>query len=145
MTTVSSSQMETLKDKTHPQNHRWTSSSKGLKQSMHEKQPKEWKEDNDGLAQILPAEVDIVAVYATVPGYVSWRNSAFGSWFIKAFVDVMFEHAAKSSLTDILTMVNNRVAVKFQSRDGNKQIPSATLQLRKLLFFNPSNPRRIDF
>ena len=111
-------------------------------EEMHEKQPKEWKEEHDGLAQILPAEADVVAVYATVPGYVSWRNSAFGSWFIKAFVDVMFEHAAKSSLTDILTMVNNRVALKFQSRDGNKQIPSATLQLRKLLFFNPPNPRK---
>lgn len=113
-------------------------------EEMYEKMPKEWKgkDEFDGRAQVLPAEADVVAVYATVPGYVSWRNSAFGSWFIKAFVDVMFEHAAKSSFVDILTMVNNRVALKFQSRDGNKQIPQATLQLTKLLYFNPPHPRK---
>ena len=104
------------------------------------KMPKdpEWKGKD-----VMPVEADVVVVYATVPGYVSWRNSAFGSWFIKAFVDVMYEQAAKSSFMDILTMVNNRVALKFQTRDGNKQMPQATWQLTKLLYFNPpiANPR----
>ncbi|WP_425460961.1 caspase family protein, partial [Lacisediminihabitans profunda] len=72
----------------------------------------------------MPTEADFVLAYATVPGYVSWRNSEYGSWFIKAFVDTMYEMASKEHLMDILVEVNRRVAEEFQSKGRNKQIPS---------------------
>lgn len=107
-------------------------------EEMYRMKQKEF-EATDGKAVVLPAEADFAVVFATVPGYVSWRNSAFGSWFIKAFVEVMTENVHKRHFTDILTLVNNKVALKFQSRDGNKQITDTSLRLRKFLYFNPSS------
>ena len=95
---------------------------------------------HEGDVQVLPVEADFVIVYATPPGYVSWRNSVFGTWFIKAFVDVMFQHAAKCHFLEILTFLNNQIGMKFQSRDGYKQIAETTFRLMKLLYFNPPQP-----
>lgn len=95
----------------------------------------------EGSTQVLPVEADFGIVYATPLGYVSWRNTGYGSWFIKAFVDVMFEHAAKCHFLEILTLLNNRLGRKFQSRDGSKQIAETTFRLMKLLYFNPPSPQ----
>lgn len=95
----------------------------------------------EGSIQVLPVEADFVIVYATPLGYVSWSNTGYGSWFIKAFVDVMFEHAAKCHFLEILTLLNNRLGRKFQSRDGSKQITETTFRLMKLLYFNPPSPQ----
>lgn len=110
-------------------------------EEMYRQQQKEF-EATDGQAVVLPAEADFAVVFATVPGYVSWRNSAFGSWFIKAFVDVMKENVYRRHFLEILTLVNNKVALHFQSRDGNKQITDSSIRLRKFLYFNPPNPPR---
>ena len=100
-----------------------------------------WEESShEGDVQVLPVEADFVIVYATPLGYQSWRNTVFGSWFIKAFVDVMFEHAAKCHFLEILTFLNNRMGRKFQSRDGSKQIAETISRLMKLLYFNPLSP-----
>lgn len=87
----------------------------------------------------LPTEADFVLAYATVPGYVSWRNSEYGSWFIKALVDTMYELVAKEHLLDILTEVNRRVAEEFQSKGRNKQIPGPVTMLTRKLFFRPGS------
>ena len=42
----------------------------------------------DGHLGSLPVEADMLMAYATVPGYVSWRNSERGSWFVQALVKV---------------------------------------------------------
>lgn len=110
-------------------------------EEMYRQQQKEF-EATDGQAVVLPAEADFAVVFATVPGYVSWRNSAFGSWFIKAFVEVMAENVYRRHFLEILTLVNNKVALHFQSRDGNKQITDSSIRLRKFLYFNPPNPPR---
>lgn len=70
-------------------------------------------------------------------GYVSWRNSEYGSWFIKAFVDTMFELCTSEHFTDILVEVNRRVANDFQSKGRNKQIPSPVIMLTRKLYFRP--------
>ena len=105
-------------------------------EQYYKRSAKEW-EAVDGKVQVIPAEADIAVLYATVPGYVSWRNSAFGSWFIKVFVDTMFDLAQKEHFTDILLEVNQRVAIQYTSRDGNKQMPQLQHQLRKKLHFSP--------
>ena len=93
--------------------------------------------DGGGYKGALPTEADFVLAYATVPGYVSWRNSEYGSWFVKAFVDTMYEMASKEHLMDILVEVNRRVAEEFQSKGRNKQIPSPVTMLTRKLFFKP--------
>ena len=105
---------------------------------LSRKEVLKWEHEED--VQRLPAEADFVIVYATPPGYVSWRNSAFGSWFMKAVVDVMYDHAAKCHFLEILTILNSRLGRKFQSRDENKQITETAFRLMKLLYFNPLTP-----
>ena len=86
----------------------------------------------------LPAEADYLLAYATIPGYVSWRNNENGSWFVSALVNVFMEMADTEHLLDMLTEVNRRVAEEFASRSGqNKQVPEPVSRLRKKLFFRP--------
>lgn len=87
----------------------------------------------------MPTEADFVLAYATVPGYVSWRNSEYGSWFIKAFVDTMKDLSKKEHFLDILTEVNRKVAEEFQSRGRNKQIPAPVTMLTRKLYFRPGS------
>ena len=84
-------------------------------------------------------EADYIIAYATLPGYVSWRNSEYGTWFVKAFTDTMFESAKKEHLMDILTQVNGRVAEEFESKKRNKQMPAPVTTLRRKLFFRPGS------
>ena len=95
--------------------------------------------DGGGYQGALPTEADFVLAYATVPGYVSWRNSEYGSWFIKAFVDTMMDLVKKEHFLDILTEVNRRVAEEFQSRGRNKQIPAPVTMLTRKLYFRPGS------
>ncbi len=97
--------------------------------------------DGGGYSGALPAEADFILAYATVPGYVSWRNSEYGSWFIKAFVDTVLEMASKEHFLDILTEVNRKVAEEFQSKGRNKQIPAPVSMLTRKLFFRPGSFR----
>ena len=78
--------------------------------------------------------------YATVPGYVSWRNSANGSYFITALINVFTEMADSKHLLDMLTEVNRRVAVESEPSDRTgkkKQMPQPVSTLMKQLYFNP--------
>ena len=110
------------------------------RQQQQQQQQQEF-EAADRQATKLPAEADVAVVFATVPGYVSWRNSMNGSWFVEAFVEVMTANVDKRHFLEILTLVNNKVS-EFQSRDKKcKQIADSNIRFRKLLYFNP--PRRI--
>lgn len=93
--------------------------------------------DGGGYNTALPDESDFVLAYATTPGYVSWRNSAFGTWFIKALTDTMYELAATEHLMDILTEVNRKVAEEYQSRGKQKQMPAPVSMLRYKLYIPP--------
>ena len=95
--------------------------------------------DGGGYGGALPSEADFILAYATVPGYVSWRNSEYGSWFVKAFVDTTLQLAPKEHLLDILTEVNRRVAEEFQSKGRNKQIPAPVSMLTRKLYFRPGS------
>ncbi len=97
--------------------------------------------DGGGYSGALPAEADFILAYATVPGYVSWRNSEYGSWFIKAFVDTVHELAKSEHFMDILTEVNRKVAEEFQSKGRNKQIPAPVSMLTRKLFLRPGSFR----
>ena len=93
--------------------------------------------DGGGYQMALPDEADFLLAYATTPGYVSWRNSAFGTWFIKAFTDTMYESAHKEHMMDILTEVNRKVAEEYESRGKQKQMPAPVTMLRYKLYLPP--------
>ena len=126
---------------TNPSHH--TQFDKIIEKTLDEKDKSALGDETDGGGynkSALPVEADYLIAYATLPGYVSWRNSEFGSWFVKAFTDIMFESAKKEHLMDILTQVNGRVAEEFESKKKkNKQMPAPVTTLRRKLFFRPGS------
>ncbi|MCP9262147.1 Cell death protein 3 [Dirofilaria immitis] len=52
-----------------------------------------------------PIEADILVSYATTPGYVSWRNSMKGSWFIQSICEVFAKYAKSTDILSMLTLV----------------------------------------
>lgn len=107
----------------------------------HSASPEEEETVDGAKKSLLPDQADFLLSFSTAEGYVSWRNSAYGSWYVKALVEAMHEHAAKEHLVDILTEVNRKVA-ENQSQTGFRQIPAVVNQLRKQLYFNPSKHSR---
>nr|CRZ24914.1 BMA-CED-3 [Brugia malayi] len=85
-----------------------------------------------------PIEADILVSYATTPGYVSWRNSMKGSWFVQSICEVFAKYAKSTDILSMLTLVNKQVADAFESSSGSfKQIPDHSSRLRKAFYFFP--------
>ncbi|XP_077881468.1 caspase-9 isoform X1 [Ictidomys tridecemlineatus] len=79
----------------------------------------------------LPTPSDILVSYSTFPGFVSWRDTSSGSWYIET-LDSVFECWAHSE--DLLSLLL-RVANAVSERGIYKQIPGCFNFLRKKLFF----------
>ncbi|MFH4978422.1 hypothetical protein AB6A40_005131 [Gnathostoma spinigerum] len=85
-----------------------------------------------------PLEADVLVSYATAPGYVSWRNSMKGSWFIQSICEVFAKFSAKDDILTMLTLVNKKVAESYESSSGAyKQIPDHSSRLRRQFYFFP--------
>ncbi|TKR62364.1 hypothetical protein L596_026342 [Steinernema carpocapsae] len=98
---------------------------------------------NDGVYTKVPLEADILICRSTPIGYVSWRNSRDGTWFIQAVCDVFKECAQEDEIIELFTKVNRHVSSKFESsRERCKQISEISTRLRKKLYFFP--PRKSD-
>nr|XP_014351565.1 PREDICTED: caspase-3 [Latimeria chalumnae]XP_014351566.1 PREDICTED: caspase-3 [Latimeria chalumnae]XP_014351567.1 PREDICTED: caspase-3 [Latimeria chalumnae] len=97
-------------------------------------------EDNT-LYRRIPVEADFLYAYSTAPGYYSWRNTMNGSWFIQALCSVLSQFGKKLELMQILTRVNHKVALEFESLtttpgfSAKKQIPCIISMLTKELYF----------
>ncbi|XP_005874576.1 PREDICTED: caspase-7 [Myotis brandtii] len=91
--------------------------------------------------QKIPVEADFLFAYSTVPGYFSWRNPGYGSWFVQALCATLNEHGRSLDLLQILTRVNYKVARNFESWSNDpqfhekKQIPCVVSMLTKDLYF----------
>ncbi|XP_061760806.1 caspase-9 [Nerophis ophidion] len=81
----------------------------------------------------LPTSSDILVSYSTFPGFVSWRDTQSGSWYIETLDRILEENAAAHDLVSMLTMVNNEVSQN--SAKGYKQMPGSFNFLRKHLYF----------
>ncbi|XP_071361059.1 caspase-3a [Trachinotus anak] len=96
----------------------------------------------DGTTKI-PVEADFLYAFSTAPGYYSWRNTMTGSWFIQSLCDMMNEYGKKLELQHIMTRVNHKVAVEFESVSNSpgfharKQIPCIVSMLTKEMYFSP--------
>uniref|UniRef100_A0A915PLH8 Uncharacterized protein n=1 Tax=Setaria digitata TaxID=48799 RepID=A0A915PLH8_9BILA len=89
-----------------------------------------------------PIEADILVSYATTPGYVSWRNSMRGSWFIQSICEVFAKYAKSTDILSMLTLVNKQVADAFESSCGSfKQIPDHSSRLRRAFYFFPGTAK----
>lgn len=97
--------------------------------------------EDDMACQKIPVEADFLYAYSTAPGYYSWRNSKDGSWFIQSLCAALKQYAHKLELMHILTRVNRKVAVEFESFStdstfhAKKQIPCIVSMLTKELYF----------
>ena len=95
-------------------------------------------ETADGFKEvILPSQSDFLLSFSTVEGYVSWRHSEYGSWYVRDLVEVFTKNAFDEHLLDMLTMVNDKVSKRSASKDGSKQTSSVKTELRKKLYFKP--------
>lgn len=94
--------------------------------------------------QKIPNWADMLIMYSTIPGYYSWRNPTHGSWFVQALTAVLSHDYRQDDLLSMLTTVNRRVALEYESFcpgqgdfDGNKQVPCINSMLTRKLFFCP--------
>lgn len=86
------------------------------------------------LPEIIPTMADFLIFYSTVPGYVSYRCSKNGSWFIQSLVKVLKKLSRTMDLLTMMTIVNQSVA-RMISDDKEKQISCVTSMLTKKVYF----------
>ncbi|ELK27972.1 PREDICTED: caspase-9 [Myotis davidii] len=90
--------------------------------------------DQPDAVSSLPTPSDIFVSYSTFPGFVSWRDTKSGSWYIETLVGVLEQWAHSEDLQSLLLRVANAVSEK----GIYKQIPGCFNFLRKKLFFKTS-------
>ncbi|XP_029874688.1 caspase-9 [Aquila chrysaetos chrysaetos] len=79
----------------------------------------------------LPTPSDILVSYSTFPGFVSWRETARGSWYVEMLDSVLEQYAHSEHLLNMLLRVADAVSAKGQY----KQMPGCFNFLRKKFFF----------
>ncbi|KAJ8369773.1 hypothetical protein SKAU_G00098010 [Synaphobranchus kaupii] len=82
----------------------------------------------------LPTSSDILVSYSTFPGYVSWRDTQTGSWYVETLDRILEENASTRDLVSMLTMVNSDVS-QISAKGLYKQMPGSFNFLRKLFYF----------
>ncbi|CAD5217652.1 unnamed protein product [Bursaphelenchus xylophilus] len=86
----------------------------------------------------MPIMADFLVAYSTGPGFVSWRNSINGTWFIQSICEIFSKEAARDDILDLLTKVNRQVAKVYESSgEGFKQIPEFSSRLQRKFYFYP--------
>ncbi|KAI2649727.1 Caspase-9 [Labeo rohita] len=85
----------------------------------------------------LPTPSDILVSYSTFPGYVSWRDTQAGSWYVENLDRVLEENGAIHDLVTMLMMVNDAVS-QISAKGLYKQMPGSFNFLRKHLYFQSS-------
>jgi hypothetical protein len=79
--------------------------------------------------------------FAFFPGYLSWRNTTEGSWFVQALCKELQDKGTSDDIHTIVTCVKRRVAIDYESNTGNnrtnkkKQMPCVTDTLTRRLIF----------
>lgn len=100
-------------------------------------------EADSGETTKIPVEADFLYAFSTAPGYYSWRNTMTGSWFIQSLYDMISKYGKELELQHIMTRVNHKVAVEFESVSNSpgfhakKQIPCIVSMLTKEMYFCP--------
>ncbi|GFS16061.1 caspase [Elysia marginata] len=95
-------------------------------------------EDNvDAMGEPVPSASDVFLAWSTTPGYVSYRNTKQGTWFIQALVWVFSRFAYKHNINDLMTKVHNLVSRGEVEKTGYKQTAESTTRLLRTFYFFP--------
>lgn len=86
--------------------------------------------------KLVPTFSDILICYGTVPGFMTHRDTGFGSWYVREMCKIFAEHACDCHIEELLKMVGTKT---LEIRDsGRLQVASTESRgFNKLLFFNP--------
>ncbi|MCJ8729927.1 hypothetical protein PDJAM_G00111730 [Pangasius djambal] len=91
----------------------------------------------------LPADADFLVARSTVKGYLSFRETTSGSWFIQSLCKQLKKYCPKGEdVPNILLCVNNEVsekAARLRVTGIAKQMPVHKVTLRKKLVFRAPN------
>ena len=88
----------------------------------------------------IPSTADFLIVRSSQPGYMSFRNCEYGSWFIQAVVWVFQRYAYDREIHQLLILVNRLVAkggTDGFKMSNKKQMPRFDSSLQKMFFFFP--------
>ena len=82
----------------------------------------------------IPDIADFYIGYATSPGHVSYRDLAYGSWFVCQLCAVLCSCSTCMSLEDMMMVTRKRVCEQYEHL-AKKQAPESITRLRKEVFF----------
>ncbi|XP_040163193.1 caspase-like [Anopheles arabiensis] len=101
------------------------------------------KVQKDGVARYsIPTHADFLFAYATIPGFMAFRNTTEGSWFINELCKELQENGHRYDINTLLTFVTQKVAYDHESVSNmpeynmRKQTPCVVSMLTRLLLFN---------
>lgn len=82
----------------------------------------------------IPAFADFLLAYSTIPGFVSYRDTEDGTWYIQSLCKEL-ENADQKDILRILTNVGRRVAVNYTNQYSLAQLPHFRSMLIRELYF----------
>ncbi|XP_007501681.2 caspase-8 isoform X1 [Monodelphis domestica] len=101
-----------------------------------EQQRESLEADKSFQSECIPNEADFLLGMATVENYVSYRDSARGTWYIQSLCKNLKEGCLRGNdILTILTEVNSEVSQKTDPKNNGKQMPQPKFTLRKKLVF----------
>lgn len=85
----------------------------------------------------LPLYTDLFVGYATLPGFVAWRNTAMGSPFIRALCETFSCEWKDHNILTLMTLVIQRVAINYEAgAEQFKLSPCFLSNLTRVLKFS---------
>ncbi|XP_041377959.1 caspase-2-like [Gigantopelta aegis] len=84
----------------------------------------------------VPAGGDVFIASATIPDYLSWRNTMKGTWFIQAVGYIFQKFAHKDDINKLMTKVN-RLVGRGRTDSGSMQVSTYESRLLKAFYFFP--------
>lgn len=87
-----------------------------------------------------PIEKDFLLVRSTMHGYVSFRNTEIGSWFIQEFCKEFEVNGEFEDILTLLTHVNMAVSLRESNPHKFKQVLCISSMLTKKLYLRRNSP-----
>lgn len=97
--------------------------------------------DDSHMGYRMPLHGDFLVAFATIPGFVSYRNSLDGSWFIESLCQELRSQGKSRDILTLLTFVAQRVS-NYESNNEvfahihrKKQITCTMSTLTRMIYF----------
>ncbi|KOX68315.1 Caspase Nc [Melipona quadrifasciata] len=87
--------------------------------------------------EMLRSYEDMLLAYATLPGYVAFRDKVTGSWFIQILCEVFMKYAHEAHLQDLLNMVDERLKILRTSGGECQTLTVTSIGFNKHCYLNP--------